>query len=65
MPSDPPAGIGFAPDRLVEDQRCLRCTGTGKPEKVAGNCPAIIVKNNGEPRPFRFSRFIANKDWQQ
>ncbi len=60
-----PAGIGFPPDGLVQDQRCLRCAGGGKPEEIAGNRPAVVIEDNGEPGSLGFSRIVEDEDWQE
>src|SRR5207245_1366045 len=48
-----PLGLGFAPDRLPQDQRGLARRGGLKTQPYPGNRPTVIIHDHGEPGPSR------------
>ena len=57
-----PARLGLPPDRLAEGQRRLDRRRRPEEEQVAGDRPAVIVEDDGQPGLSRLARVIRHEE---
>ena len=60
-----PSGIGFPPDGLVEGERRLLGSGTGKPQGVSSDSATVIIEHNRQPGLRGLALFIADNKGQE